>query len=268
MSHATVAGTPRARSRSPYVRPIKRLELGDLHGRNVRPRWRETGAGPCRFRSALRPGRLGQPMFDALTDRFEGIFTRLRGRGRLGEAEVDEVLREIRLALLEADVNFKVVRDLVARIRERCRRHRAAPGAEPGPAGHRHRPPGADQPPWAARRSRSPTRPSRPRSCSWPASRARARPPTRPSSPAGSSSRAATRCSSAPTSSARPPSSSSAPSAARSTCPVVSKDDESIGGEGGDPVEVARGSLEEARDARPRRGHRRHRRPPRRSTPS
>src|SRR5918994_2004378 len=59
-------------------------------------------------------------MFDALTDRFEGIFTRLRGRGRLGEAEVDEVLREIRLALLEADVNFKVVRDLVARIRERC----------------------------------------------------------------------------------------------------------------------------------------------------
>src|SRR6185503_924338 len=58
-------------------------------------------------------------MFDALTDRFEGIFTRLRGRGRLGEAEVDEVLREIRLALLEADVNFKVVRDLVARIRER-----------------------------------------------------------------------------------------------------------------------------------------------------
>src|SRR5436190_21789655 len=58
-------------------------------------------------------------MFDALTDRFEGIFKGLRGRGRLGEAEVDEVLREIRLALLEADVNFKVVRDLVARIRER-----------------------------------------------------------------------------------------------------------------------------------------------------
>jgi len=58
-------------------------------------------------------------MFDALTDRFEGIFKGLRGRGRLGEAEVDEVLREIRLALLEADVNFKVVRDLCARIRER-----------------------------------------------------------------------------------------------------------------------------------------------------
>src|SRR5437899_1612750 len=59
-------------------------------------------------------------MFDALSDRFDAIFTRLRGRGRLGETEVDEVLREIRLALLEADVNFKVVKGLVARIKEQC----------------------------------------------------------------------------------------------------------------------------------------------------
>ncbi|MEY2570235.1 MAG: signal recognition particle subunit, partial [Acidimicrobiaceae bacterium] len=59
-------------------------------------------------------------MFEALSDRFDGIFKRLRGRGRLSEADVDEVLREIRLALLEADVNFKVVRDLQARIRERA----------------------------------------------------------------------------------------------------------------------------------------------------
>ncbi len=59
-------------------------------------------------------------MFDSLSDRFETIFKRLRGRGRLGDAEVDEVLREIRLALLEADVNFKVVREFVARVREQC----------------------------------------------------------------------------------------------------------------------------------------------------
>ena len=59
-------------------------------------------------------------MFDALSDRFDAIFTRLRGRGRLGEPEVDEVLREIRLALLEADVNFKVVKGLIARIKEQC----------------------------------------------------------------------------------------------------------------------------------------------------
>ncbi len=59
-------------------------------------------------------------MFDSLSDRFETIFRRLRGRGRMGEAEVDEVLREIRVALLEADVNFKVVKGLVGRIREQC----------------------------------------------------------------------------------------------------------------------------------------------------
>ncbi len=57
-------------------------------------------------------------MFDALSDRFDGIFKRLRSRGRLGEKEVDEVLREIRLALLEADVNFRVVKGIVARIKE------------------------------------------------------------------------------------------------------------------------------------------------------
>ncbi len=58
-------------------------------------------------------------MFEALSDRFEGIFGRLRGRGRLTEADVDEVLREIRVALLEADVNLTVVRAFVERVRER-----------------------------------------------------------------------------------------------------------------------------------------------------
>jgi signal recognition particle subunit SRP54 len=58
-------------------------------------------------------------MFDALSDRFEGIFTRLRRRGRLGAAEVDEVLGEIRVALLEADVNLAVARGMVGRIKER-----------------------------------------------------------------------------------------------------------------------------------------------------
>ncbi len=59
-------------------------------------------------------------MFDSLSDRFEVIFRRLKGRGRMGEAEVDEVLREIRVALLEADVNFKVVKGLIGRIRDDC----------------------------------------------------------------------------------------------------------------------------------------------------
>ena len=59
-------------------------------------------------------------MFESLSDRFDAIFTRLRGRGRLGEVEVDEVLREIRLALLEADVNFRVVKGFVNRVKEQC----------------------------------------------------------------------------------------------------------------------------------------------------
>ncbi len=59
-------------------------------------------------------------MFESLSDRFDGIFRKLRGKGRLSEADVDEVLREIRLALLEADVNFTVVRGLVSRLRERA----------------------------------------------------------------------------------------------------------------------------------------------------
>ena len=59
-------------------------------------------------------------MFESLTDRFEGIVGRLRGRGRLTEADVDEVLGEIRTALLEADVEFGVVRGFTEAVRERC----------------------------------------------------------------------------------------------------------------------------------------------------
>ncbi|HEX6310458.1 MAG TPA: signal recognition particle protein [Acidimicrobiia bacterium] len=60
-------------------------------------------------------------MFDALADRFEGIFQRLRSRGRLGDKEIDEVAREIRIALLEADVNVGVVKSFIARVKERAR---------------------------------------------------------------------------------------------------------------------------------------------------
>jgi signal recognition particle subunit SRP54 len=56
-------------------------------------------------------------MFEALSDRLDGIFTRLRGRGRLSPEDVDEALREIRMALLQADVNLLVVRDVISRLR-------------------------------------------------------------------------------------------------------------------------------------------------------
>lgn len=56
-------------------------------------------------------------MFDTLSQRFDGIFKKIRGKGRLSQADVDEVLSEIRTALLEADVNVDVVRSLIERIR-------------------------------------------------------------------------------------------------------------------------------------------------------
>jgi signal recognition particle subunit SRP54 len=59
-------------------------------------------------------------MFEALSDRLTDIFTGLRGKGVLTERDVDVAMREIRMALLEADVNFKVVKQFVARVKERC----------------------------------------------------------------------------------------------------------------------------------------------------
>ncbi|MDI3298227.1 MAG: signal recognition particle protein [Bacillota bacterium] len=59
-------------------------------------------------------------MFEQLSERLKTAFQRLRGRGRLSERDVDEALREVRLALLEADVHFRVVRDFVQRVRERA----------------------------------------------------------------------------------------------------------------------------------------------------
>ena len=59
-------------------------------------------------------------MFDALSDRLRDVLGRLTGRGHVTEADVDAALREVRLALLEADVNYRVVKDFVARVRERA----------------------------------------------------------------------------------------------------------------------------------------------------
>ncbi|HDL86308.1 MAG TPA: signal recognition particle protein [Candidatus Acetothermia bacterium] len=59
-------------------------------------------------------------MFDSLTDRLTSVFSRLKGKGKLSADDVKAGLREIRLALLEADVNYKVVKDLMARVQERA----------------------------------------------------------------------------------------------------------------------------------------------------
>ncbi len=59
-------------------------------------------------------------MFESLSDRLNSTFTRLRGKGRLDEADIDEAMKEVRRALLEADVNFKVVKSFVEHVRERA----------------------------------------------------------------------------------------------------------------------------------------------------
>jgi len=59
-------------------------------------------------------------VFDHLTDKLNEIFTQLRRKGKLSAADVDALLREIRLALLEADVNYSVVKDFTSRVRERA----------------------------------------------------------------------------------------------------------------------------------------------------
>ena len=58
--------------------------------------------------------------FEGLTDKISGIFKRLKGKGRLKESDVKEAMREIRMALLEADVSYKVVKDFTKSVTERC----------------------------------------------------------------------------------------------------------------------------------------------------
>jgi signal recognition particle subunit SRP54 len=59
-------------------------------------------------------------MFDGLQDKLQGVFRQLKGEGRVSEPVLDQALREIRLALLEADVHFRVVKSFIARLRERA----------------------------------------------------------------------------------------------------------------------------------------------------
>ena len=71
-------------------------------------------------------------MFDALSDRLDRIATRLRGRGRLTDADLDEALGEIRSALLDADVELGVVRAFVAAIKQRCAGEALSKSLTPG----------------------------------------------------------------------------------------------------------------------------------------
>jgi signal recognition particle subunit SRP54 len=71
-------------------------------------------------------------MFETLTGRLSQVFNQLRKRGKLSEADVDSALREVRLALLEADVHYSVVKDFIARVRERSIGREVSKALNPG----------------------------------------------------------------------------------------------------------------------------------------
>jgi signal recognition particle subunit SRP54 len=71
-------------------------------------------------------------MFDSLSDKLSGIFDRLKGRGSLSEADVAEALREVRIALLEADVALPVVKDFIAKVKERATGQEVIRSVTPG----------------------------------------------------------------------------------------------------------------------------------------
>ena len=58
--------------------------------------------------------------FEGLSEKLSGVFKKLKSKGKLKESDIKEVMREVRLALLEADVNFKVAKEFIAKCYEKC----------------------------------------------------------------------------------------------------------------------------------------------------
>ena len=96
-------------------------------------------------------------MFESLSTKLNAVFDRLRGRGALTEADVMEAMREVRLALLEADVALPVVKDFIAKVRERAVGAEVLRLGHAGPAGRQDRPRRAGRD--AGRRRRGAARP-------------------------------------------------------------------------------------------------------------
>lgn len=71
-------------------------------------------------------------MFDSLSNKLQSAFKKLRGRGKLTEANIEESLKTVRLALLEADVNYKVVKDFISRVKERALGREVMESLSPG----------------------------------------------------------------------------------------------------------------------------------------
>ena len=65
-------------------------------------------------------------MFEGISEKLNSTLKKVRGYGKLSESNIEEALREVRLSLLEADVNFKVVRDFITSVKERALGHEVA----------------------------------------------------------------------------------------------------------------------------------------------
>src|SRR5205823_834115 len=107
----------------------------------VRPRPPRAGRGcgipseQCpskRRKEQRRPEYTGRLVFDALSDKLQHALGDLRGRGTLDDEAISRAMREVRLALLEADVNLEIVRGFVAQVRERALGHDVRKSLTPG----------------------------------------------------------------------------------------------------------------------------------------
>ena len=77
--------------------------------------------------------------FESLSEKLQNTFKKLKGKGVLSESDINEAMREVKLALLEADVNFKVVKDFVAEVKEKCLGQEVLQSLTPGTAGDQDR---------------------------------------------------------------------------------------------------------------------------------
>ena len=180
-------------------------------------------------------------MFESLSARLQAVTERLRGKAKITEADLDVALREIRLALLEADVNFKVVKEFVASVRERALGSGRAQRRPARPAGGQGRPRRAGG---RARRRAPPAAASTGKPIGGHAGRSAGLGQDhhgRQAGRAAATRRHASRCWWPPTSIGPPPSTSSSSSATRSAIEVHSRP------VGTPALEVARSGLEAAR---------------------
>ena len=81
--------------------------------------------------------------FESLSEKLQNTFKKLRGKGKVSEKDLKAAMREVKLALLEADVNFKVVKNFVKDVTEQCKRSGGYGVSDPGAAGNKNRKRGA-----------------------------------------------------------------------------------------------------------------------------